>query len=119
TVRGVEPGGCARPVGAAVLARAACERGDDPGRDDDLPDSVVVGVGDIEVARPVAGHAVRVGEAGGRARAIHVAGPPQATRQEAETGRRGATRLAAPTAGAGRSSGACRSGGTAGRSAGT
>src|SRR5262245_36976369 len=58
--RVAEPGGGTDPVRATELARLARERGDGPGCEDDLPDGAVAGIGDVEVARPVAGDAGRL-----------------------------------------------------------
>src|SRR5262249_21278328 len=64
--RRVETGGGARSVGAAGLARRACQRGHGAGGDDDLADGVVDAVGDVQVARAVGGDADRPVETGGR-----------------------------------------------------
>src|SRR5439155_497451 len=62
--RGVgEAGGGAGPVGGAVLAGGAGQRGDRPRGDDHLADGLVGIVGNVEVANPVAGHAGRAVEA--------------------------------------------------------
>ena len=63
-------------VGGARLAGAS-ERGDGPGRDDDLPDGGGVAIGDVKVARPVAGRAGRQAEAGGGSGAVDVALVPR------------------------------------------
>ena len=69
----VEPGGAADAVAATRGSRATCDRRDHPGRDDDLADRVVAGVGDVEV-RAVGDEALEVVEPRRSARAVGRAG---------------------------------------------
>ena len=84
----VEAGGGAHAIRAAVLARRAGEGGDDAGRDDDLADALVVGVGDLEVAGAVGGDAARPAEARRGAGAVGAADFPPCRERRHDAGRK-------------------------------